>query len=257
MRANEVPADICNRLWYLTGGYVGSKDRQRCERSLYEFVRAAWPIIDSSEFEHNWALQAFCEHLEAVTAGQIPRLLANYPPRCAKTTIASICWPVWKWVRQERSFLTGPQVRFLCGSYSAMLSLQNATKARRLILSPWFQANRGHRFVAPIGGANNAGVATGQRSRRLGPTGRVMALTAPWPGADHTQDVTGWGLGVVTSNSRSETRREASWPRRVFLRPQSIPKVNCVCRVGAYRRSQCIRPSWAASPSPDTPGRSG
>jgi predicted phage terminase large subunit-like protein len=120
--------------------------RERYEGSLSEFVKGAWSSIDSSEYKSCWALDAFCDHLEAVSFGHIPRLLANYPPRAAKTTIASICWPAWTWARSDKSFLSGPQVRFLCGSYNHDLSLANSNKTRRLIQSPWYQKHWGDRF---------------------------------------------------------------------------------------------------------------
>jgi predicted phage terminase large subunit-like protein len=44
------------------------------------------------------------------------------------------------------SYLAGPQVRFLCGSYNDDLSLQNSTRHRRLLLSPWYQRYWGRRF---------------------------------------------------------------------------------------------------------------
>jgi predicted phage terminase large subunit-like protein len=129
------------------GEWQFADSKETCEDSLFDFVKTAWPYIDSSEFKTCWAIEAFCEHLEAVTYGFIPRLLANYPPRSAKTTIASICWPAWTWIQQEKTFLSGPQVRFLCGSYSASLALMNSNKERRLILSPWYQANWGDMFL--------------------------------------------------------------------------------------------------------------
>lgn len=71
------------------------KERELYEGSLFEFVKAAWSSIDSSEFSSNWAIESFCDHLECVTRGQVPRLLANYPPRASK--------PVWEeeWVVEK------------------------------------------------------------------------------------------------------------------------------------------------------------
>lgn len=130
----------------MMGAWMHAEQRENCENSLLEFVKAAWPFIDSSQFQNCWAIEAFCEHLEAVTYGYIDRLLANYPPRASKTTIGSICWPVWTWIQRQKTFRSGPQVRFLCGSYNAALSLKSATSSRRLILTPWFQENWGSRF---------------------------------------------------------------------------------------------------------------
>ena len=59
--------------------------------------------------------------------------VVDFPPRCGKTLVTSICYPAWTWARSERAYLSGPQVRFLCGSYNDDLSLQNSTKHRRLM----------------------------------------------------------------------------------------------------------------------------
>ena len=94
----------------------------RLEASFSEFVREAWPAIDPAPFQPCWAIDALCEHLQAVSEGQIRHLLVNYPPRCAKTTIASITYPAWTWAQFETSFLTGPQVRFLCANLNLRVS---------------------------------------------------------------------------------------------------------------------------------------
>src|SRR5262244_4053554 len=84
---------------------------ERLEASLIDFVREAWPAIDPAEYQGCWAIDALCEHLQAVSEGQIRNLLVNFPPRCAKTTIASICYPAWTWAQSEISFLRGPRTR--------------------------------------------------------------------------------------------------------------------------------------------------
>ncbi len=121
-------------------------ERALYEGSLREFVKAGWSAIDSSEFQASWAMDALCEHLEAVTLGQIKRLLINFPPRCGKSNVASVAWPGWVWTRQERSFTSGPQVRFLCGSYGHTLSLKLSNSSRRLLQSPFYQRYWSDRF---------------------------------------------------------------------------------------------------------------
>src|SRR5262249_48025664 len=99
-------------------GLGGKEKAGRLEASFIDFVEEAWPAIDPAEYQGCWAIDSLCEHLQAVSEGQIRNLLVNIPPRCAKTTIASICYPAWTWTQSEISFLSGPQVRFLCGSYN-------------------------------------------------------------------------------------------------------------------------------------------
>jgi hypothetical protein len=109
------------------------------DSSLLSFVEAAWPSLEPSVYQSCWAIDAICEHLQAVTEGQIRKLLVNVPPRCGKTLVTSVCFTAWTWPRSTQSYLSGPQVRFLCDSYNDDLSLQNSTKHRRLLLSSWYQ----------------------------------------------------------------------------------------------------------------------
>ena len=122
------------------------EDRSLYESSLSAFVKAAWSSMDGSEFQESWALDALCEHLEAVTRGHIKRLLINFPPRCGKSNVASIAWPAWVWAQKDTSFVAGPNVRFLCGSYNHTLALQHSNAMRRLLASPFYQQYWADRF---------------------------------------------------------------------------------------------------------------
>src|SRR5580765_1867915 len=73
-------------------------DRARAERSLIEFTDYVWPVIEPSiPFIRGWAIEAICDHLQAVTEGHIRRLLINVPPGFSKSTLTSVCWPAWEW----------------------------------------------------------------------------------------------------------------------------------------------------------------
>ena len=75
-------------------------DAELAGRSLREFVRQAWPIVEpSTPFVPGWHIDAIIEHLEAVTAGQIRNLLINVPPRHMKSLLVSVFWPAWEWIR--------------------------------------------------------------------------------------------------------------------------------------------------------------
>lgn len=123
------------------------EERLRLEGSLIAFVEEAWPWIDSAEFVDGWHIEALCEHLEAVTRGEIRRFLANYPPRCGKTIVTCVIWPVWCWIQREIRITSGPQVKFLCGSYGQALGLQSSLLCRRLIETVWFQRRWGDRII--------------------------------------------------------------------------------------------------------------
>lgn len=73
--------------------------KRRAERSLRAYIEEAWPILEPDVvFLPNWHIDLVVEHLEAVTAGQIPRLLINVPPRSGKSLVVSIFWPTWEWI---------------------------------------------------------------------------------------------------------------------------------------------------------------
>ncbi len=116
------------------------------ERSLADFIRIGWPYIDPADYIGNWHIDAVGEHLEAVANGDVTRLIINIPPRHMKSLEASVAFPAWLWAQKKRSPLTGPGVGFLATSYAQSLSIRDNVKRRRLIESPWYQANWGDRF---------------------------------------------------------------------------------------------------------------
>jgi predicted phage terminase large subunit-like protein len=122
------------------------QERENCEASLLDFLKAGWKYIDPAEFIPGWHLEAIAEHLMAVTDGQIQRLVVNVPPRTSKSSLVSVAWPAWSWAQSERGPLSGPQVQFLSASYAHTLSLRDSVKTRRLIQSPWYQKHWGERF---------------------------------------------------------------------------------------------------------------
>lgn len=115
-------------------------ERELCRRSLAEFIRVSWPHIDPSDYVHNWHIDATAEHLQAVSAGQLRRLIINIPPRSMKSSLAAVAWPAWDWIAT-------PERKFLFSSYAQSLSTRDSLKCRRLIQSPWYQAHWGDRFA--------------------------------------------------------------------------------------------------------------
>ena len=63
--------------------------------NLYQYMKAAWRVIEPAPFLPNWHIELIAEYLEAVTYGKIKRLLINLPPRYMKSTCVSILWPTW------------------------------------------------------------------------------------------------------------------------------------------------------------------
>ena len=111
-------------------------EREACSRSLALFIRRAWSVLEPGQaYVHGWHIDAMAEHLEAVTAGQITRLLINIPPGTMKSLMTGVLWPAWEW---------GPRgmghVRFIGASHEATLATRDNLRMRRLIQSEWFQS---------------------------------------------------------------------------------------------------------------------
>jgi len=122
-------------------------EKVRLERSLYEFVSEAWPHMgEPVDFIDSWAIEAVCDHLQAVVDGYIPNLLVNIPPRMSKTTVCSVMFPAWVWAQRDHGPLLGPGVRFLCSSYGLSLAEDASKKCRMLVKSDWYQERWGDRF---------------------------------------------------------------------------------------------------------------
>src|SRR5258708_36424830 len=89
-------------------------DRVMLRDDLRLYIRHAWHVVEpSTVYLENWHIDLIAEYLEAVTAGQIKRLLINMPPRYAKSTCVSIMWPTWVWAREAS--LVSPHDRRLKG----------------------------------------------------------------------------------------------------------------------------------------------
>jgi predicted phage terminase large subunit-like protein len=116
------------------------KERYLASSSLYEFFKAAWLYIEGNmPYVDSWHIEAIAEHLEAVYARQIKKLIINVPPRTGKTNLISVAFPAWVWIHN-------PSERFLTVSCVNSLSLEHAQKNRSLLESNWYQDNWGYRF---------------------------------------------------------------------------------------------------------------
>lgn len=109
--------------------------RLRCEKSLAEFVHDAWHILEPrTPYVKGWVIDAICEHLEAVTAGKINRLLINVPPGFAKSLIVSVFWPAWEW---------GPKglesYRYISTTFAEEYAKRDCRRMRMLITSDWYE----------------------------------------------------------------------------------------------------------------------
>lgn len=116
--------------------------------SLSAFVQAAWHVIEPGQpYSHNWHIDAMCEHLEAVSDGDIIRLLMNVPPGSMKSLLCGVFFPAYEW-----GPLGMPHLRYLGTSHKEPLAIRDNLKCRRLIESEWFQT----RWPTPLVKDQNA-----------------------------------------------------------------------------------------------------
>lgn len=121
-------------------------------------MQEAWPVLEPNiPLVWNWHLDALCEHLEAITFGDITRLLVNIPPGSSKSLVCSVMWPAWEWAMGFRS------LRYLTTSHNDVPVKRDTRKMRDLILSDWYQALFPEVVLVRTGETSFANSATGTR----------------------------------------------------------------------------------------------
>lgn len=144
---------------------------------LLRFVKYFWRVLEpQTPFVDGWALDAVCDHLQAVSEGRITRLLVNVPPGFMKSLLTDVFWPAWEWGAMRM-----PYLRYVTFSYSASLTERDNRKFGTLVTSPeyqdlfgdWVQITRqGDRLVSnrKTGwklASSVGGVSTGERGDRV------------------------------------------------------------------------------------------
>jgi predicted phage terminase large subunit-like protein len=119
----------------LTANDVLLARKALAERHFSEFVKQAWHVLEpNTPLKWGWVMDAICDHLEAVTRGDIKRLVINVPPGTSKSLLTSVLWPCWEWIKK-------PSLRYLSTAHKQDIAIRDNLKARRLITSAWYQSN--------------------------------------------------------------------------------------------------------------------
>lgn len=130
---------------------------EACREDLGIFARKAFSLLEPGrEYTESWHVDCVCEHLAAVEAGQIQRLIINIPPRTLKSVLVAQVFPVWVLARQRHA-------QFIGVSYAHTLAERNVMGARKLVQSDFYRSaypyvsissdnNRKDFFTTTLGG---------------------------------------------------------------------------------------------------------
>ena len=123
---------------FLTPEALIETDRALVARGgFHEFVRLAWSVVEPSIFVDGWHIEEICAHLEAVSRGEIRRLVINQPPGTGKSTLVNVLWPAWEWVER-------PATKWIFASYdSSLVGTRDGGKVIQLLGSDWFRSRWG------------------------------------------------------------------------------------------------------------------
>jgi predicted phage terminase large subunit-like protein len=109
-----------------------------CKESFYEFVKEFLQHVWAEKPVWNWHIEFLCHELqvmaERVFKGEVRPydLVVNIPPGTTKSTICSVMFPIWCWLRM-------PTARFICASYSYPLAMDLSRKSRDIVTSDKFR----------------------------------------------------------------------------------------------------------------------
>lgn len=122
--------------------FRATKRKQQGHGGLLNFVREYWPIVEPARpLIEGWPLEAICEHLEAVSYGDIRRLLMNVPPGFMKSLLTNVFFPAWEWGPRGM-----PWLRYIAASYSQALTIRDNVRFRNIIMSAPYREQWGDVF---------------------------------------------------------------------------------------------------------------
>jgi predicted phage terminase large subunit-like protein len=138
-------------------------NRALMSRSFRDYIPEAFEVLESGEayaegvrrglykprFTNGWHIAALAEHLQAVSDGEIRRLLVNIPPGTMKSVLACVLWPTWMWGRTTKDPAGTPSYieaakRFLFSSYSEEFTKRDTRRSKALMQSTWYRERFPH-----------------------------------------------------------------------------------------------------------------
>jgi len=120
----------------------------KLKSSFFEFLKYFWDTIIQEQPIYNWHIKYLCDEVQQAVERVIRRepkqydLIINIPPGSTKSTICSQMLMAWAWTRD-------PGLRFICGSYSGDLALEQADYARDIVQSDKYRQLFPHVAIDP------------------------------------------------------------------------------------------------------------
>ena len=189
--------------------------RAKLEASPAEFFKAAWDVLEPGR-PLIWSphYDLISEWLLKVWRRECLRLIINVPPRTAKSTEGTICFPAWGWARDARH-------RFLTASYSRDLSREHSSKRRNLIESAWYKS------LWPMAFSDDTNRADQYKNEQQG---EMIATSVGATGTGRGGDtlILDDGLSADQAQSEAERKTAHAWFRETFRTRLNDPATGAI-----------------------------
>lgn len=181
---------------------------------LFRFVQLMWKFVEPDrKFIPGWHIEAICEHLEAVTRGEITRLLINVPPGFCKPVATSAIVQLSSGDRVSLGKIhVGDRIITKTGKPATVVEIHEQGELECLAIRTWsgreVVAAPDHPFLTPEGWVQAKDLVVGQclalRANREYEETRLMILDRR---RDEEFALAGYliGDGSVTGNAANVT----------------------------------------------------
>ena len=115
-----------------TGNILWDRLKYRCENSFADYVKYMFKEFYKKEFVFADFHQEIIKTLEAVSRGELKRVIINIPPRYSKTELVVKMYVSW-------TLTTRPEAKFIHLSFSDSLVRDNSSATRSYITSDGYQ----------------------------------------------------------------------------------------------------------------------
>lgn len=134
------------------------------QNNLSAYIQKVFNTLNpSTNYLHNWHIDAIADYLQAVQDKEICKLIINMPPRFMKSIAVSVAWT---------TYLLGhkPSTQIICASFASTLAENLSVQSRNVMTSGWYKkvfgtkiaegenkkmwfttTERGHRYATSVG----------------------------------------------------------------------------------------------------------